>query len=336
MSASQFVIDLFGPSSQCPVYISSLPNADATGEPGERHVTTRDANLIDLFTKTWDRPGRGLYFGTATIKKGASRRAKETIAELIGLHVDIDLKDVTASAEEVEKALQQVALLPSKVNFSGNGFHGYWVLREALPATSENIEHVEGLLRLLADHLGGDLQCAEVSRLMRLPGTHNSKNGNWTEVRTIADRPAARYEFEELEEFLTTVSPRIQRKPKAGNGAAGNGAHTETNPWLAFADQPDCKPPVDVEERLAAMRYQGVGESSIHATQLSVTAALLNRGTAVEDVRRCRARRHARRSRRPWHALELAAGRARRPADVRYVVRKAPTGNTARRGDRCT
>ena len=325
-ASSDFIVSMFGPSSEgASVYISALPNADAADEVGERHVTTRDASHIDGFARKWDRKGRGLFFCVGTIKKNSTRRAKESIAELLGLHIDIDLGSITASAEDVERVLQQVALLPSKVNFSGNGYHAYWLLRESLLASAENIERVEALLRLLADHLGGDLACAEISRLMRLPGTHNTKHGNWIEVRTIADRPAARYEIEELEEWLETVSPLVQRKPKSGNSTVLN---DKADPWLEFARR--YKPPIDVEERLAAMRYQGVDESSIHATQLSVTAALLNRGTALEDVvaivlaaTRVAAGDHGTR----WN---WRRERACRSADVRDVAGEAPAGNSAR------
>ena len=36
---------------------------------------------------------------------------------------------------------------------------------------------------------------------MRLPGSHNTKDGAWTEVRIIIDRPL-RYEIDELAEWL--------------------------------------------------------------------------------------------------------------------------------------
>jgi hypothetical protein len=44
------------------------------------------------------------------------------------------------------------------------------------------------------------------------------------------------------------------------------------------------KPPVDVAERLAAMLHGGEGDTGIHVTQLSVTAALLNRGVEEDEI----------------------------------------------------
>jgi hypothetical protein len=274
--ASHFLADVFGASTVAPIYVSSLPNADARDhEVGERHVTTREFGDVEGFLGKWDRPGRGLYFCTATVRPGSTTRSKATLAELNGLHVDIDAKSIVVSIEEAERKLQELMHLPSKVIASGGGLHAYWLFNEALPATPENIERLEAVLRLLADHLSGDPACAEASRLMRLPGSHNSKAGAWTEVRVIADRPL-RYDIDDLAEWLEIVSPVIQRKPP-GNG---NG-HDTANPWLAVAGCFGTKPPIDVENRLATMMYQGAGESGIHATQISVSAALLNRGHSI-------------------------------------------------------
>jgi P4 family phage/plasmid primase-like protien len=237
---------------------------------------TRELKLIEAFVKKWDRKDRALYFCTATIQPGAGKRTKETLSELNGLHVDIDFKSIIHS-ERAQNKLDQLMVARSKVVHSGHGLHAYRLLKEALKATPENVEQVEALLRLLADHLGGDLACAEASRLMRLPGTHNTKGGKWTEVRVITDRPA-RYDLSELADWLEIASPAILRKPGDEKG------ETAANPWLAIANRLGFKPPIDVEERLRAMRFQGAGESAIHPTQVSVSAALLGRGHSIDEV----------------------------------------------------
>jgi hypothetical protein len=277
--AADFIADVFGGSTTEPVFLSSLPNADARArEPSERRLATRDGALVERFRADMDRKDRGTYFCVSTIKSTAKQRSKSALAELNCLFVDIDFKSVTDAPEDIERKLGQLMHLPSKVVHSGNGLHAYWIFKEALPATAENIDQIEALLSLIADHLGGDPQCCEVARLMRLPGSHNTKNGGWTEVRVIADRPL-RYAHDDLADWLETTSPIIQRKPDDG----GNGADP-SNPWLAVATRFGNKAPVDVEARLAAMVYQGAGEAGIHATQVSVSAALINRGTPVEEV----------------------------------------------------
>jgi putative DNA primase/helicase len=278
--ASKFLADMFGPSTESPVYVASRPNDDAPPkEPRERRVMTRAPTVIDAFVRKWDRRNRALYFCVGTVKPDAVRRAKETIHELNGLHVDIDFKTVGATPEEVGRKLRQTMLLPTTVVASGHGLHAYWLFRESLVATPETIDEVEVLLRLLADHLGSDPSVSEVSRLMRLPGSHNSKNGEWAEV-TVVTEGGPRYDLHELEDWLTIVSPILRRRVEPDE----EGQVEPENPFLAAARRLGFKPPVDVEQRLAAMRYQGVGESAIHNTQLSVSAALLNRGTPIEEI----------------------------------------------------
>jgi AAA domain/RepB DNA-primase from phage plasmid len=279
--AARFLIDVFSASTAQPIYLSSLKNADARdNEPGERHVVTRNTADIEAFVRKWDRPNRGLYFCVSTVALGAQTRSKETVAELTGLHADIDLNSVEETRVEVWQILQQLESPPSKIIASGHGFHCYWYFRESLKKTDENVAKVEQLLRALCRHLGGDPQVCEVSRLMRLPGSHNSKSGEWIEVTIADDRPTARYEPKELAEWLANTVPVITRKPAANGKSNG---HDSENPFLDFAAG-TTKPPIDVDGRLAAKRYQGPGETSIHATQLQVSASLLGRGHPIDEV----------------------------------------------------
>ena len=274
--AANFIARLFGPASEQRVYLASLPNKeDGKGEPGERHVITRELPDIERFMRKWDRPKRALYFCVATVQSDARRRAKDTIAEIILLHAEIDFKSVDLAPDAIMRKLGELRLLPTIVIASGHGSHVYWLLREAILATPETIERVEAVLRQLCDHVGGDSACSEVSRLMRLPGSHNTKDGDWLDVTVLIDRPNLCYELDEIEEWLGEVAPLIRRKGEAP---------IEDNPWLAVAGQFGIKPPIDVEQRLAAMRYGGGGDSSVHQTQISVTAALLTRGHPLDEV----------------------------------------------------
>ena len=121
--ASSFLANMFGASTGNPVFICSLPNSDAKDrEPGERKVTTRQADHVEAFLKKWDRKDRALYFCTATVQLDATKRSKETLAELNGLHCDIDFKSVAhAGPAEIERRLRETMLLPTFVVLSGNG-----------------------------------------------------------------------------------------------------------------------------------------------------------------------------------------------------------------------
>src|SRR5262249_61652836 len=121
----------------------------------------------------------------------------------------------------------------------------------------------------------GDPQCAEISRLMRIPGTVNFKRETPVAVRVLGDRPAARYELAELEEWLAEARPLLTRRPKQGNGAGA--------PFAAYAGNGGTAP-IDVEARLPAMRHRGAGDASIHKTQMEGTAPLLGRQAEMEAV----------------------------------------------------
>lgn len=267
---TEFIKHVFGHGSEAPVYVCSLANDDApASEPSERHVATREMSDILRFIAKWDRKHRGLFFCVSTINNG--KRNKENVAESIGLHVDIDLKDIDATRSDVERILGHLEFPPSLVVFSGNGIHAYWLFTEPTTGGGERLEEA---LRLLSDLLGGDTKPAHPAALMRLPGTHNTKRDQWTlvEVVTAGER---RYELDDLEEWLARTSPKILRNERP---------QPPTNPFLQAAEQLGFKPSVDVEQRISQMIYMGGGKASIHDTQLSCSSSMLNQGHSIEEV----------------------------------------------------
>ena len=166
------------------VFLTSLPNTRG-GRPGEQSITTRLPSEITNFVEKWDRPGRGLFFCVSTLKPDSqptqfgSLRCKANCAELPCLFTDIDferLKDEVENPQaEVFRRLQAMDPAPCAVNVSGGGLHAYWRLQS--PIATAGFEAAEEALRVLTARLGGDPQCCEVARLLRLPGSVNSKPG---------------------------------------------------------------------------------------------------------------------------------------------------------------
>src|SRR5205085_6566161 len=94
ISPIEFLKTLFA-HTEGQIYTCSFPNErDDEKQPGERHVISRKPAQITRFINKWDKPERGTFFGVGTLKEGGSRRAKDTIAETICLHADIDFKNV--------------------------------------------------------------------------------------------------------------------------------------------------------------------------------------------------------------------------------------------------
>jgi P4 family phage/plasmid primase-like protien len=280
VSPIDFLKALFAHTTN-PIYVCSFPNdRDDEKQVGERHIITRMPGQITSFVEKWNKPGRGLFFCVGTVKTGAERRAKENIAETIGLHADIDFKNVEGTPDRVEalRQLKRLKYQPSVVVFSGGGLHCYWLFKEPL-ATQENIERIEMALRQFADVVAGDLAVCEVARVLRVPGSYNTKNGAWTEVEVIYLDGNRRYELDDLEEWLSEASPVMLRKKREHAIPAG-----ESDFFAEYARQHGIKAPIDVESRLAAMMFMGGEDSSIHQTQLAVSAALLNKGVPVDEV----------------------------------------------------
>lgn len=247
-------------------YICSLPNAKDGDSIGERNVLTRELNRIEEFSQRWDKKGRGLFFCVSTMQPKKARN-KINAVEAVMLHVDTDAKDLLVSLEEATAAIRGLELPPSRIHLSGHGLHSFWLLDQP----SGNFDLIEVLLKKLAVICGGDPLVAHRAALLRMPGSHNTKDGGWKEVEVLVDQDN-RYKLEELEEWIGRQWAVV---PKKG---------TEVNPFLEAAADMAYKPPVDVDQRLASMTYQGGGETSVHATQLSVTASMLSSGTDLEDV----------------------------------------------------
>ena len=271
MRPSDFIADFFG-VTEGSIYFCSLPNERGKGPTAEVCGRGNGARLDDL-VNSWDRKDRGTFFCVNTLKPRQSRRSKETVHEITCLHADIDFSKIDLGRDAVLAQLAGLPCLPSKIVNSGHGFHVYWLLNEALPATQENVTHVESLLRSLSAAVGGYPAVFEVARLMRLPGSYNTKNGERLPVEVIVDRPL-RYELSDLEEWLEVQRPVIPCKAAA----------KPDNPFLAVDVPGVGGAPVDVDTRLRVMRYEGAGDTSIHQTQLAVSAALLNRGSSVDDT----------------------------------------------------
>ena len=228
VSTTDFIKALFAYTTG-PTYVCSFPNErDDPNQASERHIIGRDAAQIGMFLAKWDKPGRGAFACVGVLQEGAQRRAKENIAQTTCLHNDIDFKDLDTLGEDptsfVMRHLARLKYPPSIIVLSGGGVHCYWLFKEPLDTQAE-MERVEIALRQLADLVAGDLAVCEVSRVMRLPGTHNTKNDAWKEVVIASFEPDRRYDLEELEEWLSEQSPVMLRKSReqGKDGRRGGG-----------------------------------------------------------------------------------------------------------------
>jgi hypothetical protein len=202
--AAEFVVSLFGPHKTGRVNIVSLPNIK-DGKPDGAPIYTRSSKQITDFVTRHDRTGFGCFVCVNPIKDKATRRAEETVVQIVCAHSDIDFAQVEETPEDIERAVAALPWPPSRVHHSGHGLHLYWFLQTALAASPENNARHKRLLEQIASLLGGDTAACLIPQLMRLPGTTNSKNGEQHAVRVLSDRPDLRYAYTELEQLVAAT-----------------------------------------------------------------------------------------------------------------------------------
>jgi RepB DNA-primase from phage plasmid len=244
-------------------FVCSLPNVRGDDLPDQ--IWTRDSDEVVEFAKKWDQPGRGTFYCVSTTK--GRKRNKNNYAQSVLVHTDVDFTSIKETPAQAEASLRSLTLPPSRLHFSGNGIHALWVIKKPITDSARVTDLVQKLARIV----GGDTMVCHVVALMRLPGTHNTKEGAWTEV--TAEDTGATYSLNDVAKLVSTTEPVLTIKGKS----------TEDNVFLRLARQLRSAP-MDVAERLADMTYGGAAGDGVHDTQLSVTAALMQRGRSIDEI----------------------------------------------------
>ena len=190
------------------------------------HITHlhRAINLVGLNCDT---------FFTINIFKKRSRK-QEFLRWINAVYIDCDFKDPTLSvADKVALAkkvcLKKVGFLPSIMTSSGNGLHLYFLFTSPIKASGLvrwKLVQKEFCNRLQEIH--ADPKALDASRVLRLPGTINTKNNTRCSVvyftRDKDDSDIVqRYSFDELADKVLPVERIViknRRKAKAEREAA--------------------------------------------------------------------------------------------------------------------
>jgi RecA-family ATPase len=254
-----------------PIYLASLPNERGKGQV--YHEYARNEADLRRFISNYDRPGRALYLTVAHLKDGTSRR-KENVQSVSWVWAEVDFKDhPEIPPEEIRKRIEAMPYPPTIVVASGHGFHCYWKLNEATDAAPGKAQRdLEDALKLACAYIGGDTNAAEAARLLRLPGSHNSKEGDSVPVSILIANNCS-YEMSDLVDFWLEAQPIMPAPVRTnghGGGAKGGSAGDDG--------------PFDFESRWANAGYKAPGRNCIHFTQLQHTGARLNQGVPLLDV----------------------------------------------------
>ncbi|MSS72859.1 MAG: hypothetical protein EXS64_15400 [Candidatus Latescibacteria bacterium] len=129
-----------------------------------------------------------IYFGVA-LRRGLSGKEEDAVA-IPALWSDIDVvKDYDADWQRAGEVLATFPLGPSIIVRTGGGWQPYWLLKELEKVTPDNLSLLRGYLLGIAQTLGGDIKCRDLSRIMRVPNTLHAKDDKGR-VCLVRDCPA--------------------------------------------------------------------------------------------------------------------------------------------------
>lgn len=118
---------------------------------------------------------------------------------------DVDVKTtMDMSADDKDKAHADAmkrlqSLAPSVIVASGGGYHAYWLLDAPRHIHEVDMPEIKWALKGIAKQCGGDEAVAELARIMRLPGTINTKpERQGFRAHVIYCDPTVRYAYTDI------------------------------------------------------------------------------------------------------------------------------------------
>jgi hypothetical protein len=192
---------------------------------GRSWTKVRPGDPIPISSK--GRPQQDSY---VTVNEFAAWRLVRHTAALRAVYVDIDNnQDLPGVLEAVHDSQLPE---PSYVVSSGNGLHLYWLIERAGPECLGLWRAVIGKLTQALKPVGADPVAKDVTRLLRVPGTINSKNGAKVEGFILDPEP---WPIEELAEEVigrrTAATVRDIRPKQKGKPQRRTGGHRTIYQW---------------------------------------------------------------------------------------------------------
>ena len=159
------------------------------------------------------------YYGIhPTKQRGESSWARAKIADIACincLYAEIDgIESDEREAEWIHWLLNDCAVRPSLIIFSGGGLHVYWLLEDTFWLNSdENLERAIVAQKAIVARIGGDTSVHDLARVLRVAGTINHKPGRNSAVVTIRYwEPEETYFLEEIEQRIPEFIQDVQKK----------------------------------------------------------------------------------------------------------------------------
>jgi hypothetical protein len=163
------------------------------------HLFSEDQTKIAAFAQAYDGPGRCIAQCVSELKDGVSTRSLETVKRLSFLHVDVDVRALEQSKEQVLAVLSELPLSLA-INDSGRGYHAIARLREPVENGTPEFDRACRLRTALTRVLCGDPANDHSAALLRVPGTTNFKCEPPAQCRVV--EAGAPVSLEDIAAFL--------------------------------------------------------------------------------------------------------------------------------------
>ncbi len=140
-----------------------------------------------------------VYFGVCPRREKKGK--EENVARVTCLWIDIDCVN-EKEREQKLNSLEQFDRPPSIIVDSGHGFHGYWLLEKPHEIRNKgDLLRLKGYVKGLTQALGGD-SSFDLSRVLRVPGTQNTKNPrNPLPVKVLKMYPSRKYKLTDFQKL---------------------------------------------------------------------------------------------------------------------------------------
>ena len=150
-----------------------------------------------------------------------AQRASGNIRHLRALYSDLDLVDYGKM-----EAVYEVAVMvgegeipePTMITDSGRGLHLYWRINHAPMGALWTWQQLQDYLYRKLRHLGADAGATDSARLLRVPGTINSRNGALCKPVVITNKIYSMYDLRD--KYLPQPKPKAKPRRKAGGKVA--------------------------------------------------------------------------------------------------------------------
>ena len=142
------------------------------------------------------------------------KRTKKALRKLGFFYIDVDPRTVNMSKEDAyikikEKVDQNLIPVPSAIVDSGGGYYIIYKLDPVFAGSEKTVKlfgHIESfLVDMLAD-VGGDNNAKDACRVLRVPGTINSKYSADTFVKVIEFNQGLIYSFADFKELMNKAN----------------------------------------------------------------------------------------------------------------------------------